>query len=481
MLTSQVIDSFLKLEQILLSTEDTSKVMDYLLPQTLLQLNTLGYDYHFANLLFIENRNEYELPYLKDPKISDPDTFSTHLKQSFFVDIHTLKVDPNISAALGNWLILFDPKQEIERELLWGKTMATPHIENFIAPNSLYAPHVKTLVISPLIAINKLGGALIFATSREASQINEEEKELVNITTNLLSLAYRIWDSQISLTNVTQEVYKMNSKLHQIDKLKDDFVSIASHELRTPMTAIRSYAWMALHRSDVPLSDKLKRYLERTLVSTERLISLVNDMLNVSRIESGRIEISPQAIDVQNLMDEVLVEIDAKAKEKNLNIQNMKIKLPKVFADSNKVHQVLLNLLGNALKFTPPQGTVTVSYFSDGKQVDISVKDSGVGISKDNLSRLFKKFSRLDNSYIAASSSGGTGLGLYISKSLVDLMKGKIWVISEGEGQGTTFSFSLPVATPGLVQEADKFHYKPEGEARMLEPVSIQAYPNEPL
>lgn len=203
-------------------------------------------------------------------------------------------------------------------------------------------------------------------------------------------------------------------------------------------------------------------------------------MLNVSRIESGRIEINPQVFDLQNLVGEVLIEIDAKAREKNLQVSASNIPTPKVFADPNKVHQVLLNILGNSLKFTPANGKVIVSYLNDGNFVDISIADNGVGISKNDLSRLFKKFSRLENSYIAASSTGGTGLGLFISKSLVDLMKGKIWVASEGENKGARFTFSLPVATPQVLKEAQNYQYKPEGGSRLLEPVAIQAYPNEP-
>ncbi len=154
--------------------------------------------------------------------------------------------------------------------------------------------------------------------------------------------------------------------------------------------------------------------------------------------------------------------------------------MPKVFADPNKFNQILLNLLGNSLKFVPQNGAISLTYFNDGNFVEISIQDNGVGISATDVPRLFRKFSRLDNSYIAASSTGGTGLGLYICKSLVELMKGKIWVKSDGENKGATFSFTLPVATPEVLQEAEKYHYKPEGGAKLLEPVAIQAFPNEP-
>lgn len=361
----------------------------------------------------------------------------------------------------------------------WKDILSPPLTPEAARTNQTHAA-IKTSMVYPVFAQNKPIGSLIFSMTKDYSEVTEDEKDLLLGFTDLVGLAVQNSMLYTSLQNTDKKLKEANQKLAVLNKLKDDFVSIASHELRTPMTAIRSYAWMALHRSDVPLSDKLKKYLERTLVSTERLINLVNDMLNVSRIESGRIEIHPEPFDIQNLVGEVLVEIDAKAKEKNLHIESIKTEIPKIFADSNKVHQVLLNLLGNALKFTPAGGLIQISYFSDGHMVDISIKDNGVGISKDDVARLFQKFSRLDNTYIAASSTGGTGLGLYISKSLVELMKGKIIVKSDGPGKGATFTFSLPVTSPKLIEEAEQFHIKPYGGARLLEPVAIQAYPNEP-
>src|SRR3989344_1252063 len=340
--------------------------------------------------------------------------------------------------------------------------------------------NMKGIFVYPLVSRDKVIGILEYTSIKKREDLSPFE---FTIMQEFVSEAGRALENALlyqDLKYTSRKLEVANIKLKELDHLKDDFVSIASHELRTPMTAIRSYAWMALHKSDAPLSDKLQKYLERTLISTERLINLVNDMLNVSRIESGRIEIAPQAFDIQNLVGEVLVEIDAKAKEKNLQIEVVGAVVPKVFADPNKTHQILLNLLGNALKFTQENGKIIVSYFSDGKNLQVSISDNGVGISKENLSRLFRKFSRLEDSYIAASSTGGTGLGLFISKSLVELMKGSINVRSEGEGRGATFTFSLPVATTELLGKAEKYHYSPEGEVKLLEPVAIQAYPNEP-
>lgn len=456
MLSSQSVNAYLRLEQILMASEDSKSVFNYLLPQILLQLLSIGIIYDFVDVVFVSS--------------------GTKISQSFFADSSFLTTRVDLPPTIINTELLLDNRHDWEKELLWGRLFVTS--EMTLLDKNL--PQIKTLVLSPVMRANNLIGVLTLGTQREANSLSEEEKELVMIITNLLNFAFKIHDTEVTLSQVTEEIYKMNSKLHELDKLKDDFVSIASHELRTPMTAIRSYAWMALNRSDIPLTDKLKKYLERTLISTERLINLVNDMLNVSRIESGRIEITPRVFDMQNLVGEVLVEIDAKAKEKNLQIQHINSQMPKVFADPNKAHQVLLNLLGNALKFTPENGKIIISYFSDGKNLQVSISDNGVGISASDIPRLFRKFSRLDNSYIAASSTGGTGLGLFICKSLIELMKGKVWVSSEGENKGAAFFFTLPVATQEVLNQAEKYHFKPEGNAKLLEPVAIQSYPNEP-
>lgn len=279
---------------------------------------------------------------------------------------------------------------------------------------------------------------------------------------------------QQEVEQATHDLRAANLKLEELDRLKDDFVTIASHELRTPMTAIRSYAWMALYKPDIALSEKIKRYLDRVLVSTERLINLVNDMLNISRIESGKVEIIPLQFNVQKFTSDILQEVGPKAREKNITFDMTPAQIPDVFADSDKVHQVLLNLLGNAIKFTPQGGRIVISFFSDGDIVEVSVKDSGVGISKEDLPRLFQKFGRLDDSYVAAATSGGTGLGLYISKNLVTLMGGKIWAQSEGSGKGSSFIFSLPVASAKNITRAPQLTRKVAGDsAKQLEPVAL--------
>lgn len=276
------------------------------------------------------------------------------------------------------------------------------------------------------------------------------------------------------IRKATAELQDANSRLKKLDQLKDDFVSITSHELRTPMTAIRGYAWMALHRSGINLPENAQKYLIRILLSTERLINLVNDMLNISRIESGRIEIKPEPVDIVALCKDIADEVYySKSTEKNIKFQLLEQSLPKVFADPEKLRQVVLNIVGNALKFSPRGGKITISFFTDGRYVETSIKDEGPGMSREDMGKLFQKFGRLDNSYTAAATSGGTGLGLYISRSLVTLMHGRIWAQSEGPGKGATFGFALPVASAEVLKNAQKYMVKAHSEAKGLESVAI--------
>lgn len=201
---------------------------------------------------------------------------------------------------------------------------------------------------------------------------------------------------------------------------------------------------------------------------------MINDLLNISRIESGKVEIKPEQINILALCQDIADEVYySKSTEKNIQIIILEHPIPKVFADPDKLRQVFLNIMGNAVKFSPQAGKITVSFFTDGIQVEIYIKDEGPGISKEDLSKLFKKFSRLDSTYAAAATSGGTGLGLYISKSLVEKMRGRIWVTSEGLGKGATFVFSLPVATQEVLSHPEQYTVRVLGESKQLEPVAM--------
>ena len=246
----------------------------------------------------------------------------------------------------------------------------------------------------------------------------------------------------ITLTDVTKE--------RELDKAKDDFISVASHELRTPMTIIKSYLWMLENAKAGELNQKQLEYLEKAVKSTENMINLINDMLNISRVEQGKLTFKIKKINISEDVRDSLVGFDLKASEKNLTLD---VDMGgngaglEVYADADKVREVITNLVGNSLKFTK-KGGVKVRVEDLRDCVKVSVEDTGVGISPENIQRLFQKFERLDSSYTTVAESAGTGLGLYIVKMYIENMGGQVGVDSEGIGKGSTFWFTLPKNPP---------------------------------
>ena len=238
-----------------------------------------------------------------------------------------------------------------------------------------------------------------------------------------------------------------NERLKELDHLKSDFVSNVSHELRTPLTAIKGAVDLILRQVPGPLNEKQIHYLARVRSNTQHLAGLINDLLDLSKIEEGKIELQAARVSLGGLVHEVMETLKPIAAEKPIELEVTTLE-PSivVFADRDKITQVLTNLIGNAIKFTPPHGRVTVSSASnDADSLRVSVSDTGPGISADERERIFDKF------YQVAENGGpkpkGTGLGLSISKALVELHGGKIWVESEPNG-GSNFCFTLPLSTP---------------------------------
>lgn len=299
---------------------------------------------------------------------------------------------------------------------------------------------IKTFFIFPLVVRHSVRGSLVVGHSLKLSEIGEFEVDLLNRLVDLIGIAI---DNSLLYATVQEN----NRKLKELDKLKDEFVSLASHELRTPMTSIKSYLWMALAGRGGELSEKQKYYLDRAYRSTDRLIKLVNDMLNISRIESGRITIDLQKVDIQILVTEVIEEVMPKAQELGIHLQLIPYpSLPSVLADGNKIKEVVINLIGNSLKFTPKDGIITASFeITSDEMIKVLVTDTGSGIPPEDMPKLFQKFSLLPGSYtVNKTATTGTGLGLYICKSIIELHNGKIWATSSGIGKGSVFAFTLP-------------------------------------
>jgi len=237
------------------------------------------------------------------------------------------------------------------------------------------------------------------------------------------------------------------SKEKEFEEMKLDFVSMAAHELRTPLTAIRGYLSVLQEEVADSLSKEQKSFLDKAFVSSSQLASLVENLLSVSRIERGAMRLDVIPADWRAILEESVNNFLPLASEKGVNIfLKCPEKLPKVLVDKFRIGEVLSNLVGNAIAYTKPGGDIQVTAEVGRGQVTTHVKDTGQGIPESALPRLFTKFFRVSG--ILEQGSKGTGLGLYISKAIIDLHQGKIWVESK-MGVGSTFSFTVPAVESG--------------------------------
>jgi len=231
----------------------------------------------------------------------------------------------------------------------------------------------------------------------------------------------------------------------EADRAKSEFISTVSHELRTPMTSIKGYADLLMLGMAGPLSDQQKHFIGIIRNNAERMVALVNDLLDISRIESGRVQLDLRAVHIHEVVGQVVGTLQGRAQNKNIVLQvDVSENLPPVWGDSNRVAQILTNLISNAIQYTPPGGRVTISAHLNGDMLEVSVTDTGIGISKEDQRKIFDRFFRADDPLV--QETPGTGLGLPITASLVQMHGGQIWVESE-LGEGSTFTFTLPLAT----------------------------------
>ncbi|MFA7243858.1 MAG: ATP-binding protein [Patescibacteria group bacterium] len=247
------------------------------------------------------------------------------------------------------------------------------------------------------------------------------------------------------LAVLAKKLEKANDDLKKMDQLKDDFISMASHELNTPVSAIKGYMSMILEEGlGGKIPDQVRSYLEKVYSSSQRLASMIKDLLNVSRIESGRIHLIYEQKPIEELIDQAIGEIMSKAKEANhtLVFNKPEKALPLTWFDVTRIMEILINIIGNSIKYTDPGGKIEVSASAEDKLITVAIKDNGRGIPKEKQDQVFSKFTQVD---VLKDEVKGTGLGMYISKEFINLHKGKIWFESDGENKGTTFYFSLPI------------------------------------
>ena len=256
------------------------------------------------------------------------------------------------------------------------------------------------------------------------------------------------------LENLSGQLAIANDKLHQLDKAKSEFISIASHQLRTPLTSIKGFGSLLLEGTYGVVPETQRGALEKIYISNERLIQLVEDLLNISRIEAGRMEFDFQESQIEDLVQEAVntLELSAKAKNLYLTWEKPTVLMPKLKIDITKIKEVISNMVDNAIKYTQ-KGGITVrlekstAWDTEHKEhkelVRVIVSDTGIGMDEEEINMIFEKFQR--GKQVAHYHTDGTGLGMYIGKKIVAEHKGRIWAESDGRGKGSRFILELPV------------------------------------
>ncbi|HRY82878.1 MAG TPA: ATP-binding protein [Candidatus Moranbacteria bacterium] len=245
------------------------------------------------------------------------------------------------------------------------------------------------------------------------------------------------------LQEMSDKLAKANDQLRKLDNAKSEFISIASHQLRTPLTAIKGFISLLLEGSYGKVSKEVNEVLNKVYISNERLIELVEDLLNLSRIESGRMEYKFEKINLGEVCQEVYDTFALRAKEKKLYLEFVLSKDAKFEAttDRNKIREVISNLVDNALKYTI-KGGVKIKLADMGENIKVAITDTGIGVPAEELPYLFSKFSRGKD--VSRLNVGGTGLGLHVGKRMIEALHGRIWVESAGANMGSTFFIEAP-------------------------------------
>lgn len=305
---------------------------------------------------------------------------------------------------------------------------------------SYHAPSMRlaSLLILPLRTRRETLGALVIAANDPARAMTDENLPLAELLAERAALA-------VENSKLYTEQVEARKKVEDLSRLKDEFLSIASHELRTPVTSIKGYTQLAktlIRENDLSTSEE---YLDIALDQIDRMSRLILELLDVSRIETGRLEIRREPISWCTFVRDVVHRHHTAVSDRRFHL-NVPDTSKVVNGDRDRLEQVLGNLLENAVKYSPDGSDVFVSIEDRGDQLVTAVADRGIGIPTDELKQVFERFHR--GRQVSSSNYGGLGLGLYITKQIIERHGGSIWVESQ-EGTGTTFYFSLPVSEVG--------------------------------
>ena len=260
---------------------------------------------------------------------------------------------------------------------------------------------------------------------------------------------------QQKVDEATKELRRANTRLKELDATKDEFISMASHQLRTPLTTVKGYLSMILEGDVGAVKKDQKELMQHAFDGANRMVYLIADLLNVSRLQTGKFVIDNRPTNLEEVVSSEISQLNEQAANREIKLVYHKPDgFPVLNLDETKIRQVVMNFLDNALYYTPKGGSVTVDLRATDKEVSYTVADTGVGVPKDAQHHLFSKFYRADNA--RKMRPDGTGLGLYMAKKVIAAQGGAI-IFKSTEGKGSTFGFSFP----RRVMEADTAKTKP--------------------
>jgi signal transduction histidine kinase len=306
-----------------------------------------------------------------------------------------------------------------------------------------FLPHVnrtqlKTVVVEsvclPLISGSRVIGGLVLCLPKPYAEFTRFEQQAIHNVTQVVSIA-------IDRSTVYEHLKKANDRLKELDKLKTEFLSIATHQLRTPLSIIKGYTSLLDEGAYGKVSKKQKEILHNIDVSNERLISLVDEFLDVSRIEQGRTQYQFEEMDLSEVVQSVLAELAQKAQTKSITIQPLLLVSALMVGDASRIRHGVFNFFDNAIKYSPNNTTITIYLEKQTGGFAYRVIDEGAGLDASDLTNLFQKFYRSPN---VSRDFDGNGLGIYVVKEFIDAHGGHVWAKSEGIGKGSEFGFFVP-------------------------------------
>ncbi|MBU1912479.1 MAG: HAMP domain-containing histidine kinase [Candidatus Omnitrophica bacterium] len=319
--------------------------------------------------------------------------------------------------------------------------------------NLLDILNVESFITAPIIVKDEPVGFILMGNASVYGKTIEGDSELLSILAGQIGIAIEntklyteLFGSHKELerrvAERTQELEKLNEELKNLNKMKSDFISAVSHELRTPLTSIKGYASILMAGKLGDVLPAQKERLEKIDKHSNSLVHLINNLLDIARIESGKIQMEIKDISIKEILDSIVDIITPQVKEKNISLKvTSNIKFDKIKADQVQLERALLNLLSNAVKFTPEKGRVLIDIQEKDDDIQFSIEDTGIGIPSQDIPKVFQEFFRADNAL--DQKIKGSGLGLSLVKKIVEAHKGKIWFNTE-LGKGTRFTFTLP-------------------------------------